>query len=132
MTNNELMQEDLKHIFHPCSQMKDYEKLPLIPIKKGKGSYIEDFEENKYLDCISSWWVNIFGHSNDYINKKINEQLQDLEHVIFAGFTHKPAIDLARRLVNLTPEPLQKIFFADNGSSAIEISLKNGISIFQE
>ncbi len=131
MTNNELMQEDLKHIFHPCSQMKDYEKLPLIPIKKGKGSYIEDFEENQYLDCISSWWVNIFGHSNDYINQKINEQLQDLEHVIFAGFTHKPAIDLARRLVNLTPEPLQKIFFADNGSSAIEISLKMSFQYFK-
>ena len=131
MTNKELMDEDLKHIFHPCSQMKDYEKLPLIPIKKGKGSYIQDFEENEYLDCISSWWVNIFGHSNDYINKKINEQLQDLEHVIFAGFTHKPAIDLARRLVNITPEPLQKIFFADNGSSAIEISLKMAFQYFK-
>ena len=131
MTNSELMQEDLKHIFHPCSQMKDYEKLPLIPIKKGKGSYIQDFEENEYLDCISSWWVNIFGHSNDYINKKINEQLQDLEHVIFAGFTHKPAIDLAKRLVNITPEPLQKIFFADNGSSAIEISLKMAFQYFK-
>ncbi len=131
MTNNELMKEDLKHIFHPCSQMKDYEKLPLIPIKKGKSSYIYDFEDNEYLDCISSWWVNIFGHSNDYINKKINEQLQDLEHVIFAGFTHKPAIDLAKRLVALTPEPLQKIFFADNGSSAIEISLKMAFQYFK-
>jgi adenosylmethionine-8-amino-7-oxononanoate aminotransferase len=131
MTNNELMKEDLKHIFHPCSQMKDYEQLPLIPIKKGKGSYICDFEDNEFLDCISSWWVNIFGHSNDYINKKINEQLQDLEHVIFAGFTHKPAIDLARRLVELTPEPLQKIFFADNGSSAIEISLKMSFQYFK-
>lgn len=131
MTNNELMQEDLKHIFHPCSQMKDYETLPLIPIKKGKGAYIEDFENNVYLDCISSWWVNIFGHSNEYINAKINEQLQDLEHVIFAGFTHKPAIDLAKRLVSLTPEPLQKIFFADNGSSAIEISLKMSFQYFK-
>lgn len=131
MTNNELMKEDLKHIFHPCSQMKDYEKLPLIPIKKGKGSYIQDFEDNQYLDCISSWWVNIFGHSNDYINQKINEQLQDLEHVIFAGFTHKPAIDLAKRLVKITPEPLQKIFFADNGSSAIEISLKMSFQYFK-
>lgn len=131
MTNNELMKEDLKHIFHPCSQMKDYEQLPLIPIKKGKGSYIEDFEENRYLDCISSWWVNIFGHSNEYINQKINEQLQDLEHVIFAGFTHKPAIDLAKRLVALTPEPLEKIFFADNGSSAIEISLKMSFQYFK-
>lgn len=131
MTNNQLMKEDLKHIFHPCSQMKDYEKLPLIPIKKGKGSYIEDFEQNKYLDCISSWWVNIFGHSNDYINEKIAEQLKDLEHVIFAGFTHKPAIDLAKRLVALTPKPLEKIFFADNGSSAIEISLKMSFQYFK-
>ncbi len=131
MTNNELMKEDLKYIFHPCSQMKDHEKLPLIPIKKAKASYIEDFEENRYLDCISSWWVNIFGHSNDYINKRIAEQLEDLEHVIFAGFTHKPAITLAKRLVNLTPKPLQKIFFADNGSSAIEISLKMSFQYFK-
>ena len=131
MTNKELMHEDLKHIFHPCSQMKDYEKLPLIPIKKGYGSYIEDFEENAYLDCISSWWVNIFGHSNKYINKKIHEQLEDLEHVIFAGFTHKPAIDLSKRLVDLTPEPLKKIFFADNGSSAIEIALKMAFQYFK-
>ncbi|WP_419769036.1 MAG: adenosylmethionine--8-amino-7-oxononanoate transaminase [Candidatus Marinarcus sp.] len=131
MTNQELMQEDLKHIFHPCSQMKDHEKLPLIPIKKGKGSYIYDYDGNEYLDCISSWWVNIFGHSNAYINTKINEQLQELEHVIFAGFTHKPAVDLAKRLIALTPEPLQKIFFADNGSSAIEISLKMSFQYFK-
>jgi adenosylmethionine-8-amino-7-oxononanoate aminotransferase len=111
--------------------MKDYETLPLIPIKKGYGAYIEDFEGNVYLDCISSWWVNIFGHSNKYINTKINEQLQELEHVIFAGFTHKPAIDLAKRLVALTPKPLQKLFFADNGSSAIEISLKMAFQYFK-
>ena len=131
MNNASLMKEDLKHIFHPCSQMKDYETLPLIPIKKAKASYIEDFEGNRYLDCISSWWVNLFGHSNDYINQKINEQLQDLEHVIFAGFTHKPAIDLARRIIALTPEPLQKVFFADNGSSAIEIALKMSFQYFK-
>lgn len=131
MTNHELMQEDLKHIFHPCSQMKDHETLPLIPIKKGEGAYIEDFEANRYLDCISSWWVNLFGHCNPYINEKIAQQLQNLEHVIFAGFTHKPAIDLAKRLLALTPEPLQKIFFADNGSSAIEISLKMSFQYFK-
>lgn len=125
------MQEDLHYIFHPCSQMKDHETLPLIPIKKGYGAYIEDFEGNVYLDGISSWWVNLFGHCNGYINAKIAEQLQDLEHVIFAGFTHKPAIDLAKRLVALTPEPLQKLFFADNGSSAIEISLKMAFQYFK-
>lgn len=131
MTNEQLMQEDLKHIFHPCSQMKDYETLPLIPIKKGKGSIIEDYDGNQYLDCISSWWVNLFGHSNDYINKKIAEQLQDLEHVIFAGFTHKPAVDLVKRMIARTPEPLQKAFFADNGSSAIEIALKMAFQYFK-
>jgi adenosylmethionine-8-amino-7-oxononanoate aminotransferase len=131
MTNNELIKEDLQHIFHPCSQMKDYETIPLIPIKSAKGAYIKDFDGNEYLDCISSWWVNIFGHSNDYINKKIKEQVEELEHVIFAGFTHKPAVDLAKRLVALTPEPLQKIFFADNGSSAIEIALKMAFQYFK-
>ncbi len=131
MTNNALMHEDLKYIFHPCSQMKDHETLPLIPIKQAKGSYIEDYEGNRYLDGISSWWVNLFGHSHAYINSKINEQLETLEHVIFAGFTHKPAIDLARRLVALTPKPLQKVFFADNGSSAIEIALKMSFQYFK-
>jgi adenosylmethionine-8-amino-7-oxononanoate aminotransferase len=131
MINNQLMNEDLKYIFHPCSQMKDYEKLPLIPIRRAKGSYIEDFEGNRYLDCISSWWVNLFGHSNDYINSVIKNQVEELEHVIFAGFTHKPAIDLARRLVEITPKPLQKIFFADNGSSAIEIALKMSFQYFK-
>ncbi len=131
MKNKSLMEEDLKYIFHPCTQMKDHEKIPLIPIKKGKGAYIYDFDGHKYLDCISSWWVNLFGHSNDYINLKIKDQIEVLEHVIFAGFTHKPAIDLAKRLVNITPEPLKKIFFADNGSSAIEIALKMSFQFFK-
>ncbi|RUM61254.1 MAG: adenosylmethionine--8-amino-7-oxononanoate transaminase [Sulfurimonas sp.] len=131
MTNHHLMQEDLRYIFHPCTQMKDHETLPLIPIKQAKGAYIEDYEGNRYLDCISSWWVNLFGHSNATINAAIQEQLQTLEHVIFAGFTHKPAIDLARRLVALTPAPLQKVFFADNGSSAIEIALKMSFQYFK-
>ncbi len=125
------MKEDLRYIFHPCSQMKDHETLPLIPIKKANGSYIEDYDGNRYLDCISSWWVNLFGHSNAYINAAVRAQLEELEHVIFAGFTHKPAIDLSRRLVALTPEPLQKVFFADNGSSAIEIALKMSFQYFK-
>ncbi|MFK5881159.1 MAG: adenosylmethionine--8-amino-7-oxononanoate transaminase [Sulfurospirillum sp.] len=131
MNNKRLMEEDIKYIFHPCTQMKDHEKIPLIPIKKGKGAYIYDFDGNVYLDCISSWWVNLFGHSHEYINLKIKEQIEQLEHVIFAGFTHKPAIDLAKRLVAITPKPLQKIFFADNGSSAIEIALKMSFQYFK-
>jgi adenosylmethionine-8-amino-7-oxononanoate aminotransferase len=129
--NSDIVKEDLRYIFHPCSQMKDYEKLPLIPIKRAKGSYIEDFEGNRYLDCISSWWVNLFGHSNEYLNQKLKEQVSELEHVIFAGFTHKPAVDLAKRLIAITPKPLNKIFFADNGSSAIEIALKMSFHYFK-
>ena len=120
-----LKDEDLKYIWHPCSQMQDYENnLPLIPIKKAKGIYLEDFEGNRYIDGISSWWVNIFGHTNEYINEKIKEQLENLEHTIFAGFTHEPAINLAKRVVEITPKGLDKVFFADNGSSGVEVALK--------
>ncbi|MBN2721709.1 MAG: adenosylmethionine--8-amino-7-oxononanoate transaminase [Campylobacterales bacterium] len=122
--NQELMKKDIDVIWHPCTQMKDHEILPIIPIKSAKGVYLCDFEDNKYIDGISSWWVNIFGHSNSYINNKIKEQLETLEHVLLAGFTHEPAIELAHRLVDITPESLKKVFFADNGSSAIEIALK--------
>ncbi|MDX9813262.1 MAG: adenosylmethionine--8-amino-7-oxononanoate transaminase [Sulfurimonas sp.] len=122
MKNSELKQLDLEVIWHPCTQMKDHEFLPLIPIKKAYGVYLEDFEGNSYIDAISSWWVNIFGHTNPYINQKIKEQLDSLEHVILAGFTHEPIIKLSKRLTKLTH--LDKCFYADNGSSAIEVALK--------
>ena len=122
MKNSEIMQKDLKFNWHPCTQMKDHEFLPIIPIKKAKGVYLEDFEGNRYIDAISSWWVNILGHSNEYINSKITEQLEVLEHVIFAGFTHEGAIKLSERLCKLTG--LNKVFYADNGSSAVEIAIK--------
>ncbi len=124
MKNEELIKRDLEHIWHPCTQMKDHESLPLIPIKEGRGVYLYDFEKNRYLDAISSWWVNIFGHSNEYINSKIKEQVEKLEHVIFAGFTHEPIVRLSERLVKITPRGLNKCFFADNGSSAIEVAIK--------
>jgi len=122
MKNQEIMQKDLKFNWHPCTQMKDHEFLPIIPIKKGKGVWLEDFEGNKYIDAISSWWVNILGHSNEYINKKIKEQLETLEHIIFAGFTHEGAIKLSERLCKLTG--FDKVFYADNGSSAVEVAIK--------
>ncbi len=124
MTNQELKEEDLQYIFHPCTQMKDHEKFPLIPIKKGYGVYLEDFEGNVYIDAISSWWVNTLGHSNNFINEKIKAQLDNLEHILLAGFTHAPAVNLAKKLVELTPKGLDKVFFADNGSSGIEVALK--------
>ena len=122
--NSQIVEEDLKHIWHPCTQMKDHETLPLIPIKRAKGVYLYDFEDNRYIDAISSWWVNIFGHANEHISNRIKEQLDTLEHVLLAGFTHKPAVNLAEKLVNLTPKGLDKVFFADNGSSAVEVALK--------
>jgi len=131
MNTNSLVQLDLNHIWHPCTQMKDHEFLPLVPIKNGKGIYLYDFEGNRYIDTISSWWVNLFGHSNEYINAKIKKQLETLEHVILAGFTHKPAIDLANKLVQITPNSLKKVFFADNGSSAIEVALKMSYHYFK-
>ncbi|MDK9693029.1 MAG: adenosylmethionine--8-amino-7-oxononanoate transaminase [Sulfurimonas sp.] len=124
MNNAELTQRDLAVLWHPCTQMKDHEQLPLIPIKKAHGVYLEDFDGNRYIDAISSWWVNLFGHTNSYINAKIREQLETLEHVILAGFTHEQVIRLSERLVKLTPKGLEKCFYADNGSSGVEVALK--------
>ena len=124
MKNIELRNRDLDVLWHPCTQMKDHESVPLIPIKKAHGVYLEDFEGNRYIDAVSSWWVNIFGHTNSYINKKIKDQLDVLEHVILAGFTHKQIVRLSERLVKLTPSGLEKCFYSDNGSSAVEVALK--------
>ncbi len=124
MNNLELKNRDLDVLWHPCTQMKDHETLPLIPIKKAHGVYLEDFEGNRYIDAISSWWVNMFGHTNSYINEKVKEQLDTLEHVILAGFTHEQVVRLSERLVKLTPPNLDKCFYSDNGSSAVEVALK--------
>ncbi|MBP6497211.1 MAG: adenosylmethionine--8-amino-7-oxononanoate transaminase [Campylobacteraceae bacterium] len=124
MDTKTLVKEDLKHIWHPCTQMKDHETIPILPIKRGEGIYLYDFEDNSYIDGVSSWWVNLFGHCNAYINQKVKEQLDTLEHVIFAGFTHEPIVRLSSRLCALAPKGLEKCFFADNGSSAIEVALK--------
>ena len=124
MNNLELKNRDLDVLWHPCTQMKDHESLPLTPIKKAYGVYLEDFEGNSYIDGISSWWVNMFGHTNKYINDKIKEQLDTLEHVILAGFTHEQVVRLSERLVKLTPDGLDKCFYSDNGSSAVEVALK--------
>ena len=103
MNNDDLVERDLKVLWHPCSQMKDHEWLPMTPIRRGRGAWLEDFDGKRYLDAISSWWVNIFGHSNPVINAAIADQLKSLEHVILAGFTHEPVIRLSERLVDITP-----------------------------
>ncbi|WP_299547124.1 adenosylmethionine--8-amino-7-oxononanoate transaminase [uncultured Helicobacter sp.] len=125
MESKTLKELDLSCIWHPCTQMHDHENnIPLIPIKRASGVYLYDFKDRAYLDCISSWWVNLFGHCNPYINAKLKEQLESLEHIIFAGFTHKPIIDLSKRLLGLLDSNFGKCFYADNGSSAIEVALK--------
>ena len=125
-----LSQLDLAHIWHPCTQMSDHERVPLIPIKRASGVYLYDFEDRAYIDCISSWWVNLFGHCNEYINNALINQAKNLEHVILAGFSHEPIIRLSSRLCEIVPENLNKCFYADNGSSAIEVALKMSYQYF--
>lgn len=117
-------QRDLKHIWHPCSQMKDYETLRPILIERADGPYLYGADGTAYLDIISSWWCNLLGHCNQKINAAVKKQLDNLEHVIFVNFTHEPAIRLAEELAAVMPPGLTKFNFADNGSSAVEISLK--------
>lgn len=124
MSNAELSRRDLSVLWHPCTQMKDHEWLPVIPIRAGRGVWLEDFDGKRYLDAISSWWVNLFGHSNPHINAALSRQLETLEHVLLAGFTHEAVIELSERLVSITPPGLERCFYADNGSSAIEVALK--------
>ncbi len=119
-----LSEKDLKYIWHPCSQMKDYEELPPIIIKKAKGLYLYDHEDKAYADVISSWWCNLFGHCNKRISTALEKQLHTLEHVIFANFSHEGAINLCEKLANILPEGLEKFCFTDNGSAAIEASMK--------
>jgi len=117
-----LVERDQKVIWHPYTQMKN--ALTPIPIVSGEGVYLYDETGKKYIDAVSSWWVNIHGHANPHIAEKVAAQLKTLEHVIFAGFTHEPAVLLAERLLPLLPGKQDKIFYSDNGSTAVEVALK--------
>ena len=121
-TNQDLTARTLRSVWHPCTQMKLHERLPMVPVSHGQGAWLYDFEGRRYLDAISSWWVNLFGHANPRISGAIVDQLARLEHVILAGFTHEPAVQLAEQLSALTG--LGHCFFASDGSSAVEIALK--------
>jgi len=122
--NSDWVTRDLAHVWHPCTQMKDHESVPLIPLRAGSGVWLEDFAGKRYVDGISSWWVNLFGHANPRINAAVRAQLERLEHAIFAGFTHEPAVLLAEELTRIAPPGLNRCFFADNGSAAIEVAVK--------
>ena len=131
MKNIDLIRRDLGALWHPCTQMKDHETLPPIPIKKGSGVWLEDYDGNRYIDAISSWWVNLFGHSRPEINSAISNQAEQLEHVLLAGFTHEPIIRLSESLLALAPPGLARCFYADNGSAAVEIALKMSFHYWQ-
>lgn len=124
MTNREMVARSLAAIWHPCTQMKAHERFPLVPIARGEGAWLYDFEDRRYLDGVSSWWVNLFGHAHPAINAALGEQAATLEHVMLAGFTHAPAVELAERLHALAPGALGHAFFASDGASATEIALK--------
>ncbi len=114
----------LKSVWHPCTQMQHHETVPLIPVSHGRGVWLYDHQGNRYLDAISSWWVNLFGHANPRINAALREQLDMLEHAMLAGFTHEPVIQLSERLAALTQHQLGHAFYASDGASAVEIALK--------
>lgn len=120
--NNSLLNRSLASVWHPCTQMKQHESFPLVAIKRGEGVWLWDEGGKKYLDAVSSWWVNLFGHNNPRIKDAIKQQLDTLEHVMLAGFTHEPVIELSERLARLTG--LGHAFYASDGASATEIALK--------
>lgn len=124
MDNEEALRRSLAAVWHPCTQMKAHETLPLVPIARGQGVWLYDFAGRRYLDAVSSWWVNLFGHAHPRINAAIADQLQRLEHVMLAGFTHEPVILLSERLARLSPGDLGHCFYASDGASATEIALK--------
>jgi len=119
-----LVEKDLQYIWHPCSQMKDYEELKPIIIDHGQGVYLYDINGKAYLDIVSSWWCNLLGHCHPTINETIKNQLDKLEHVIFANFSHEPVITLCEQLAEIIPPGLAKFNFSDNGSAAVECALK--------
>lgn len=122
---------DLSVLWHPCTQMAEHpEQLPLLPIRAGQGVWLEDINGKRYIDAISSWWTNLFGHSEPRIANAISKQAHTLEHVMFAGFSHQPGLELAEKLIALSPAGLSRVFYADNGSAAVEIALKMSFQYF--
>lgn len=124
MANRDLVERSLASVWHPCTQMKHHERFPLVPVARGNGAWLEDFEGHRFVDGVSSWWVNLFGHSHPAINAAIADQMGRLEHAMLAGFTHEPVVELSERLARLAPGRLGHAFYASDGASATEIAIK--------
>jgi adenosylmethionine-8-amino-7-oxononanoate aminotransferase len=121
---NRLAARDLAVVWHPCTQMHDHETLPMLPVARAEGAWLHGHDGRRYLDAVSSWWTCLLGHRHPRIVEALKDQLDRLDHVMLAGFTHEPAIELAEELVRIAPAGLERVFYADNGSSAIEVALK--------
>jgi adenosylmethionine-8-amino-7-oxononanoate aminotransferase len=124
MNNQDLLQRSHAAVWHPCTQMKWHESFPIIPIQRGEGVWLYDYDGRRYLDGVSSWWVNLFGHLNPRIVAALQAQLSQLEHVMLAGFTHEPVVRLSERLSALTMHRLGHCFYGSDGASATEMALK--------
>lgn len=124
---DDLLARSLAAVWHPCTQMKTHETLPLVPIVRGEGAWLIDAQGRRLMDGISSWWVNLFGHCNPRINAALRAQLETLEHAMLAGFTHAPVVELSERLAALTGHRLGHAFYASDGASATEIALKMSV-----
>ena len=128
MKSRDLLERSRRAVWHPCTQMKAHERFPLVPIERGQGAWLYDFDGRRYLDAVGSWWVNVLGHSHPRINAALRDQLERLEHVMLAGFTHEPVVELSERLGSLTAAlgggGLGHCFYASDGASAVEIALK--------
>ena len=123
---------DFQNIWHPCTQHKDFETIKPLMVERADGVYLFDRQGKRYLDAISSWWVNLLGHNHPRLNAALNSQLEKMAHVMFAGITHQPAIDLASSLIKASAENLSKVFFSDNGSTSIEVALKMSLQYWQQ
>lgn len=119
-----LAERDLAVVWHPCTQMHDHETLPMVPIARAEGAWLTGTDGRRYLDAVASWWTCLLGHRHPRVVAALHEQLDSLDHVMLAGFTHAPAVELAEELVRITPRGLSRVFYADNGSSAVEVALK--------
>lgn len=124
MSNTDLLERSLKSVWHPCTQMKQHETAPLVVIERAEGVWLYGHDGKRYLDAIGSWWVNLFGHANPRINAAIRDQLDKLEHVMLAGFTHEPVVELSDRLRALVLNRLGHCSYSSDGASAVEIALK--------
>ncbi|WP_374347423.1 adenosylmethionine--8-amino-7-oxononanoate transaminase [Chitinimonas sp.] len=129
MQNQQWLERSRRSVWHPCTQMKQHERLPIVPIERGEGAWLIDFDGQRYFDGVSSWWVNLFGHANPRMNAAILDQMGKLEHVILAGFTQRPVVELSEKLAELTG--LGHAFYGSDGASATEIALKMSFHYWQ-